>query len=403
MDESGPFGKSRRGRTRTKHTPTVNKEDPHIAYFGEVLKNDLGKSGPKDQSPPKKSRSRSSSQSNVYNATASGGLTVTVGTTAPAIATPALHIQKEPTEVILYGFKSTQQYAAIDRFEKLSGGYICEDYPRDSPMAFNKFRTIASYPAPRTLTPEERRKANVYRGGEHWIKITFNSTQAAERALEAAPLEIKGFLVHAELYRGQSPHRDEPLPVRQEGSDVVGLSEPRSTDEVPIHLSSGFLSSSTAGPSDEDSRRASTLPRSFSMVPAPSSNANHQATSSFSPSTASSATVTGYATSGAPRNGTYRGPSLAETAEVEVCRGIPTARRVKLRPAEEAVLPRRGTFEVLLSYIPFSDFFRNPKFVDQIPKFDDGRFDYARATLYWKVCFWLDRIFQTDLCGLKDE
>ena len=368
-----------------------------------MLRHDLAKSGPKDQSPPKQSRSRSSSQSNVYNTTASGGLALTVGTAAPASAAPALHIQKEPTEVILYGFKSTQQYAAIDRFEKLSGGYVCEDYPRDSPMGFNKFRTIASYPVPRVLTPEERLKANVYRGGEHWIKVTFNSTQAAERALEASPLEIKGFLVRAELYRGQSPHRDEPTPVRQEGADVPGLSEPRSTAEVPVHLSSGFLSSSTAGPSDEGSRRASTLPRSFSVVSAPSSNASNQATSSLSSSAASSATVTEYAATATARHGTYRGPRLPETTETEVCRVIPTARKVKLRPAEEAVLPRQGTFDGLLSYIPFGDFFRNPKFVDQIPKLEDGRFDYARASVYWRVCFWLDRIFQTDLCGLKDE
>lgn len=401
VEETGPFGKSRRGRSRTKHTTTAKKEDPHIAYFGEALKFDMGKAAGGDRASPKASRSRSTSQTNIYPSTPPGGLTGPDTNTAPVGSVPVVQLQKEPTEVMLYGYRSSQQHSAIQRYETISRGYVCEGYAREPPDGFRRFRTVSSYPVSRALTAEERIKANTFAGGSCWIKVTFDSSQSADRAVDASPQGINGYQVFAELYRGLPPHRDEPILATLEEPSPGGASRtrPRSgSAQGPSNL----VPASSMSTTGNGSRVASTLPRSFTTFSTPGAG---ESPSSLSSSTASSATVTGYAAPGASLNTSYRGSNMAETtpAAPEVCNLIPSARKIKLRPAEEAVLPRRTTFERVTSYLPMISFLREPKFVEQIPRLEDGRFDYAGASLYWRCCFWLDRVLGTDLCGLRDE
>ncbi len=384
VEETGPFGKSRRGTLRTKPTASPKKEDPHIAYFADALRYDQVRA--EEEEPPIATpvRTRAPSQTSLYAPATGTALAGAEGTSAPVSTAPPTHVQQEPTEVMLYGFKPSLQHGAIQRYETISRGYICEEYPREPPTQFKRFKTVSSYPVGRVLSPKELEKKNAYAGGESWIKVTFDSGASAERAVAASPQSINGFLVHAELFRGMPPHRDAPIP----DTDTGGRPE-------PVRGSSGRSSQPTlVSPGTTNAPRlASTLPRNFPNYPNLKASEN---SSSMSSSTVSSATVTGCVAAGA-KNAT------TETSEVEVYRKIPTARKIKLRPAEEAVLPTRSTGQWLTSYIPFASLLQGPVFGDRIPRLEDGRFNYAEASLYWKLWYWLDRMFHTDFCGLKDE
>ncbi|KAI9882478.1 MAG: hypothetical protein M1823_005778 [Watsoniomyces obsoletus] len=384
VEETGPFGKSRRGTSRTKPTATPKKEDPHLAYFADALRYDQGRAAEEDSPIATPVRTRAASQTSLYAPAAGSGVTGPEGTSAPVSTAPPTQLQQEPTEVMLYGFKPSLQHCAIQRYESISRGYICEEYPREPPMQLKRFKTVSSYPVGRVLSPKELEKKNAYAGGESWIKVTFDSGASAERVVAASPQSINGFWVHAELYRGMPPHRDVPLP----NTDAGGRPEPvrgsGSRSSQPTLIPPGMANAP---------RLSSTLPRNFPGYPNLNTTEN---SSSMSSSTVSSATATGYASAAAKE-------VPPETSELEVYRKIPTARKIKLRPAEEAVLPTRSTGQWLTSYIPFASLLQGPVFGDKIPRLEDGRFNYAEASLYWKLWYWLDWMFHTDFCGLKDE
>lgn len=94
----------------------------------------------------------------------------------------------------------------ISRYERIvAPSIICEDYDREdpslvqstnSPMAFNRSNIVLRD----TLSREALAKSRVYRGGQHWIKVTFDSAEAADRACAYSPVEIDGCEVHCELW-----------------------------------------------------------------------------------------------------------------------------------------------------------------------------------------------------------
>jgi hypothetical protein len=75
------------------------------------------------------------------------------------------------------------------------------------------------------------------------------------------------------------------------------------------------------------------------------------------------------------------------------CRRIPTARRATLLPAEQALLPQQTVMQRLVNAIPFVKWFGGSMIGNEVPRTETGEFDWTRASLYWKLIWWLDATF----------
>ncbi|KAF4610403.1 hypothetical protein G7Y89_g15716 [Cudoniella acicularis] len=372
--ETGSFGKStRRSRSRTG-TPAAKREDPTLAAADAIFSNFLTSRATAPTEPQRKSSLPSASQPNISS---SGPLAQIDGNAA----TTPRYIHKEPTEVILRGFRSTQQYAAIREYERV-GGRICEDYPRDPPVEQRRYKSDLRDPATlrtQPLTAEEKAKANRFAGGSHWIKITFESAEGAEAAVDASPLTILGHLVHAELYRGVPPTNDEEIPATgaKRGTKTVGAAAGQS--------------SIFGAP-----RQSSTLPRSFttpSMSQIGRGTSNNSPTSSLSSSrtldTATLSTSTGTVSSGTITAQTSSSQPQDPSAQI-FCQRIPTAKKAKLLPAEQALLPQKSYWQRAAGQIPFLGWFSGDVIGTQVPRLDNGEFDWNKASMYWRVVYYID-------------
>ncbi|KAI9852805.1 MAG: hypothetical protein M1838_005026 [Thelocarpon superellum] len=279
VEETGPFGKSRRGRTRSKTPAMTKKDDPSLAAFDEAFRYDLSKQEAEKQrllqphahDPHSGSLSSPSSLTTAPTATS---LTVVDSLAISSLPASVTTRPQEPTEVLLRGFRPGQQYAAIDLYERIGQGQICEDYSRDPPTEQRRFGSSRTYP-PRPLTAAEKGKVNAYAGGDSWIKVTFESAEAADRAVYASPQDIHGAMVYAELYRGP----------------------PETAPSLP-HTSSSF--STALAPSTLSSSRRPGL--------------DHAVASGIAPQL--------------PAEG--------------YCTKVPTARKAVLLPAEQALLPQQS-------------------------------------------------------------
>jgi hypothetical protein len=367
IPETGSFGKStRRSRSRTG-TPAAKREDPTLAAADKIFSEFLAKQA----STPSSESQRKSSASHTSVFQPNQAIGTSDGNAAPS----QRHVHKEPTEVILRGFKSTQQYAAIRDYERIAGR-ICEDYPRDPPASQLKYKSsLGRDPTvlrPQTMTPEEKAKALKFAGGENWIKITFESAEAAERAVESSPQVILGHLVYAELYRGVPPTSDEEIP-----ANGILNGEQR----TPRRKQSGTLPRSFASPSMTEIGRGAP---SFSPEGSNTSSRTLD-TATLSTSTATSGTVIGQAPS------SLSASQLSES-ESAFCHRIPTAKRIQLLPAEQALLPQQSYSQRILSKIPLLNWFSSDIIGSQVPKTENGEFDWDRASLYWRFVWWLDGI-----------
>lgn len=382
VPETGSFGKStRRSRSRTGTPATAKREDPTIAAADAIFSNYLSKratTAPSESPQRKSSLTSSISQPNLQSAAA---LTPIDGNAGPA----SRYVHKEPTEVILRGFKSTHQYAALKQYEQIAGR-ICEDYPRDPPLEQRKYKADLRDPASlrrRAMTPEEKAKALRFAGGEHWIKVTFESADAADAAIFASPQTILGHLVYAELYRGVPPALDEAI--------LANGTEQRSSR-------GDRLTAQNVGPESNgiqilSDSRPSTLPRPFST---PSMTQIRRKQNSLSPTesdtssrTLDSATLSTVTASSA----TITGPTRTfqeQEPESLFCRKIPTARRMKLLPAEQALLPQPSYSQRLLGKIPLLNWLSSDIIGKQVPRTEDGEFDWAKASLYWRIIWYID-------------
>lgn len=302
---------------------------------------------------------------------------------------------KEPTQIIVFGFTPSTQWAAIDTYEKVSHGKICEDYARSPPAELRRYPNTLSSPSVnrKKLTDPEREMARHYAGGESWVRLTCDSAEAADRAVEMSPQQIYGHWVYAALYNGTRPENDEPIPVREEDQ------------------SRGSFGSS------KRARRPPQIPRSFGMHT--TTQANKQSpndNSSYSSSTASSATaidpndtdprnqsppeVEDNKPSSVPQNLTKR--SVVESNPA-MMRHFKDRQRTVLRPASEAFLPQPTWIDRQvqslrsLGVIP-GDFIGSGPILTE-----NGDFDWSKASWYW--CFWnlMDTYLNTNFCNLKDE
>ncbi|SPQ19669.1 97a089b4-84f4-4283-8635-25d1d530ee09 [Thermothielavioides terrestris] len=370
--ETGSFGKSTR-RTRSKTATPARKEDPTIAAADKVFSSWLAtqnQNAPQAQNTPATAQRRPSAAASVSSQSAAQ--------LRDDAATPSQNrFQKQlvPTEVILRGYRSSQQqYAAINHYEQLAGR-ICEDYPREPPVESRRYKSELRDPAftrRRALTPEERAKVNKADGGEHWVKVTFESHEAADAAIFASPQKILGHLVYAEPYQGIPPSRDEAIPDQSYlGSGLR---------ETPLRrrhsrTQSGFGAQQPGG---------------FNWSP-PHSQASSSATAdtmTVNSSTISSSTVIGQAATGGSGAGVV--PAPQEKHDDEFCRVIPTVRKAKLLPVEQALLPAPSFTQRIANHIPFLRWFNGAMIGSEVPRTEMGEFDWNRASLYWKLMWWLD-------------
>lgn len=377
VPETGSFGKStRRSRSRTGTPAAAKSVDPTIAAGEAIFTSYLQKLPTSDTASSKsnlaatgpKSASGQSSLVNLERASSS-----------------ARFVRKDPTEVVLRGFPMNHQYAAIREYERIAGR-ICEDYPRDPPVEHRRFRSDLRDPAilrAEPLTIDERRKAMQYAGGNHWIKITYESLDAADAAIQSSPQIIQGYVITAELYRGCPPATDEAVPVGTRNS-------PRKEDRGAVSLGSRRGQSNTAG----GNNHAILQRQRISPSPDRSMRSSQTAETGTvdSTGTPSTITVTG-STSQAPDE---RGPQPTESCSV-----FAYAKPMQLLPAEQALLPQKPLFQQFLAMIPFLSWFSSDIIGTGVPRTEKGDFDWAQASLYWKIVYWLDSWLH--LFGLADE
>ncbi|EEU45232.1 uncharacterized protein NECHADRAFT_41594 [Fusarium vanettenii 77-13-4] len=354
--ESGSFGKSnRRSRSRTG-TPARSRENPTLAaadkLFGDWVNNQAA-------AAPAPAVQRKNSGMMQEEAAAQRPVTST------------------PVEIILRGYRSsTQQYAAISRYEGLAGT-ILEDYPREPPANQRRYKSELRDPAftrRRTLTSDERALVNRADGGEHWVKVTFGSSEAGETAIYASPQRILGHLVYAEPYRGHPPAKDEACP--DVDNAVPDLSRSQSMP-APTPRTKSF----SGMPTSFNSRLLDLSPP-------------HSQTSSLTMDTGTISQSTATVTEPLPQSTTTGiEPIEIQDEDSVFCRRIPTARRATLLPAEQALLPQQTVMQRLVNAIPFVKWFGGSMIGNEVPRTETGEFDWTRASLYWKLIWWLDATF----------
>ncbi|KAF4122837.1 hypothetical protein GMORB2_7144 [Geosmithia morbida] len=378
--ETGSFGKStRRSRSRTG-TPARGRENPTLAaadkLFGDWVSS---------QQAAAAQQNTGTSQSQQHEETPQSASQSQQQQQKQALQQP----RSQPTQMILRGYRSTtQQYAAIAHYETLAG-VILEDYPREPPVSQRRYKSQLRDPAytrQRTLSREELTLVNCADAGEHWVKVTFESSDAAETAMYASPQRILGHLVYAEPYRGLPPARDEACPdldgLMDDEMDTRSKSVPAAFGATPKRTGS------TSGPTSWHSRL-------IDNQNSPSNSSQTLETGTISSATATEPLGLGPMMN-LPTGGAAASSSAIKPMEIEddiFCRRIPTARRAQLLPAEQALRPQQSVMQRFVSAVPFLGWFGGSIIGNEVPRTETGEFDWNRASLYWKIIWWLDITF----------
>ena len=408
-EESGPFGRnrstratgSRASRARTGTTPVKQKESSAVSEFGRLFSQEQEREAERIKS--------------------------TLNT--PSTVVPrARELDAVPTECVLFGYAGkTSEWKVLSKFEKIvSPGIICEDYSREdpnlflssnSPLAFSRRSIVVR----ENLSREAIKKSRVYMGGQHWIKITFDSYQAAERAIHYSPVEIDGYLVHCEMWTGRGPAADIPLPVGPDGQDGASLIRPDTSRKAKARtLSSSQSASALAG----FERAYQTLPKSQTLpdlqyrqpglsddLSATSTTASSATATAFSPPPPQS--PTGTSTSNLRSRSTPQLPSQAKDLAVhsEYMTHIKVKKAV-LRPISEALPPQPSFGERVLRSIPIVSWFMggikgkagaSDGIIGEGPLLkENGAWDPANGW-YWSFWHYVDGWLGTDYCGMKDD
>ncbi|KAK4198413.1 hypothetical protein QBC40DRAFT_341240 [Triangularia verruculosa] len=389
VNETGSFGKSTR-RARSKTATPARKEDPTIAAADKIFSNWIANQAPINQVPAASQNDRTAQNQrrpSLHPSTSQQNLPQNDEKASPP-ETKFLKA-KEPTEVILRGYRSAQQqYAAINHYEQLAGR-ICEDYSRDPPVESRRYKSELRDPAfahRRALTTAERSKVNKADSGLHWVKVTFESAEAADAAIYSSPQTILGHLVYAEPYNGLPPARDEAVP---DPSITAGFGVQRTNSgrrQSQQQPRTGTAAASGFNP-------AWLNPDSFDSA------VSH--TSSFTADTGTAASD-----DLVPLSRTITPPNpfaldivadqqnqQAKQDRDDYCQRIPEVKKVKLLPMEQALLPAPSVAQRVANYIPFISWFNGAMIGTQVPRTELGEFDWAAASLYWKFLWWLDFLF----------
>jgi hypothetical protein len=384
MEEKGAFGKSNRqrfGSTRGTRTQTpAKKENPTIDGFAAALQWD---------------QKQKQSEEQAANNTAASA------TENPSQTLPSL--SKEPQQLILYGFAPEHQWAAISFYERVSGGIICEDYPRDPPAEKRKFHNGLAQPgngaARRRLTSAELALCSQYHGGASWIVVTFDSHEAADRAMAASPHLIQGYNVVAEPWRGIGPE-DRTLPAIEDSG----------------RAKSATLASGLGGRRQSNTRQSVTLSKGFKSYgeERQPTDAHNEVLAIDDSATMTSATATAAEDpkQSGLRNrfalvpvdsddGTLTVPQPPQTQGRDF-RHFPGTPRTMLKPASEALLPQPSWLESLFKSLTASGWIPGDFIGTTVPRNENGDFDWDSSSLWWRFCYWIDSVLGSDLCGLKE-
>ena len=299
-------------------------------------------------------------------------------------------VNKEPIEVMLYGYTTTRQWQAINTYEQICGdGVICEDYERKPPAELRRYpNTMSNAPRAhmtRPLTKAERAMAFRYAGGAHWVKVTFDSAEAAERAIEKSPIQVHQHWVYAQLYHGIAPQIDGAIPMT-EAERVAN--RPLSKHAQTFGPSSAQQPGTSAPPTNPTSTSTSSA--------TPQEGAQQQNFSSSTSSTASSGTATGADQSNFRQRNTQQ-------AGQPMMKFFPDTPKYILRPASEALLPVPSFWERQLTWLAGMGLMPGEIIGNGMPMLENGQIDWVRASFYWRFFYWIDSICGTDYCGLKDD
>lgn len=332
-------------------------------------------------------------------------------------------LPKVPTECLLYGYASkNSEWKVISRYERIvSPSIICEDYDREdpsltystnSPMAFNRSNIVLRD----TLSKEALAKSRVYRGGKHWIKVTFDSSEAADRACAYSPVEIDGCQVHCEIWSGSGPMTDAPIP-KGLASGAGDLLRPATVGAARGKASAlqGF----------EQAMGGSTLPRSHTMPDAQYSKprGTRDDLDAESSPTVSSATATDIRPSDLgsavrSRSVPHLPSEVSAGPSSQFMSRAPAVKKAVLRPISEALPPQQSSLERFLRFLPlvnrilgFQPALRKDEkglekggLIGEGPVLkEDGTWDNSSNGWYWSFWHWVDGTCGSDFCGLKED
>jgi hypothetical protein len=366
--EKGPFGRSTRRRTpsRSKTATPSRREDKDSAENWRVIDDIFRRAKEDEQRQEQLARSTSAPD---------------ISQEPKNSSTPA----GIPTEVILYGFAPGFQYAAIEFYERVSRGAILDDYdrlppnPRFANTLSNSTRQTRSSANPK-LSKEALRKKNTHRGGTHWIKVTFDSAEAADLACSASPHVINGYIVHAEAWRGEGPAQgDVAIPATKEALRSVTASPSGTSTTLGRGLSSETATSATM---------TTTLPDPFTTSLRPTSPLLRP--------------------DSAPAPLTVQNTSISSSMALQDrplrIRG---AKRAILLPADKALVPAKSATQRFVEAVPVLGWFlsgTSDLIGEGVPRREaDGNFDYDNAGLYWRFWYWIDWWWGSDYCGLSGD
>lgn len=391
--EKGPFGRAthRRSMSRTKTLTPATKDDVARVENNKALDDLFGKFKTGLEETQAIREQKPAASATVYHPRSS---TDVIAPAASSVAGPQAQTFKEPTEVILYGYGSEYQYAAIEFYESASNGRIYEDYDRYPPHP--RYSTSLSgqrSQIPRSLSQAAIRKINTYEGGNHWIKVTFDSPDAAGLACHYSPHVIHGYVVSAELYRGEGPNADTAVTAASANTVVVdSLRQRRPTRQ---DSTSNWIST----PSQTE-----LAPVTLQKLP------RDPKSSTSSDTTVSSATAIGSGSgSGTDQTLTLSTSSLASSQQTLKPLRITNATRAVLLPASSALLPVPPWTTRVFGHWPLigalfgGDGGNGDIIGGAVPRKDEGGFDWDKASFWWRACWRLDSWFGTDMCGMKGE
>ncbi|KAF1836036.1 hypothetical protein BDW02DRAFT_260359 [Decorospora gaudefroyi] len=411
-EEKGPFGKARkRGTSRTK-TPG-NQSGIDEAKLSNLRAEDDIFGRFKAEEDKKRSLSARSIAALPPSASAPNLIDASNGlnTSFAAGASTNTAFSQEPKEVILYGYASDVQWAAISHYEKVSNGTIYEEYDREpyNPK-YGGYSFASRASRYRSLSKSALRKVNEYVGGDHWIKVTFDSAEAAERACHYSPKSIQGYTVYAEMYRGTGPQGGDRA-IRAEAGSMSQIASPNTVSSGTVgprgasaSVSSTTVSSATATASQPASqgllsrsvtepafRASGAFPSHVDDMPVEPPSQPLEQHQALNPSTIPAHTTT---TALNPRS--QRATLRLKGANVKP---------VVFLPQEKAFLPAKPRWQQTFGSLPVIGWvFGSGQGIigDQVPRKEDGSFDLASASLYWRVWYMVDNCFGSDFCGVKD-
>lgn len=387
-EEKGPFGKARkRGVTSRSKTPNISSAQDLAKQENLKAIDDIFARFKADDK--QKSLGRSSSSQNPLSASAPNLLEAGVST-ASLPNGASINGSKTPKEVIIYGFGQDQQWAAINKFEEISKGTIYEEYeraPRDSKFSLSFTPHRASQF--NKLSGSIRAKINEYIGGEHWVKVTFDSIEAADLAIYFSPHTIGGYEVRVEEYRGTGPQI----------GDVPVLVGRTSVTASPNTMSSATMQ---AGAS-QSSATGSSATATSAPAPVPTRPAFQPRTGAYLFDDEDAAAYNAIVSA---QNGTAvqaTGSQTLNTGKAKL--RIKSKKLQAFQPGDKVFLPARPKWQQTLGQLPVIGWMvgsGNGLIGDQVPRKEDGSFDSTNASLYWRTWYMVDSCMGTDFCGVRD-